>query len=221
MVVKVFTLKLLLSRAYLVEIRGNTILVDAGIPGEERRILRSLKSAGYGKLDLIYITHAHIDHCGSAAAIREITGAPIAVHESDSEALEAGESRLGTGRGLGKLVKRIFPLVQKIYPAPPARPDFILHDHQELSALGFEGSVLHTPGHTIGSSCLLVGEMAFAGDLLSTTGEVPRLQRYFAESWPSLEPSLEKLVEAAPKIVYPGHGNNPIVFDELERLLNQ
>jgi hydroxyacylglutathione hydrolase len=219
--VKVITLKLLLSRAYLVEIDSKTILVDAGIPGEEKRILRGLKSAGFGKVDLIYITHAHIDHCGSAAAIREITGAPIAVHEADSDALAVGESRLGTGRGFGKLVKRIFPLIQRVYPSPPAPPDIILHDEQELSDLGFEASVLHTPGHTYGSSCLLVGDVAFVGDLLTSTGGVPHLQRYFAESWSSLEPSLEKLVAAAPKIAYPGHGAMPIIFDELKRLLNQ
>ena len=221
MAVKVFTLKLLLSRAYLVELDGKTILVDAGIPGETRRILRGIKSAGYEKLDLIYITHAHIDHCGSAAAIREITGAPIAVHEADSDALAVGETRLGTGRGAGKVVKGIFPLIQKLWPTPPAPADVILEDGQELSDLGFVASILHTPGHTFGSSCLLVDDVAFVGDLLTTSGRNPRLQRYFAESWSLLESSLESLVAARPKITYPGHGTKPITLDELKRLLIQ
>ncbi len=219
MAVKVFTLKLLMSRAYFVELDGKTILVDAGIPGETRRILRGIKSAGYEKLDLIFITHAHIDHCGSAAAIREITGAPIAVHEADSDALALGETRLGTARGAGKLVKRIYPLIQRRWPTPPAPADVILKDGQDLSDLGFEASILHTPGHTFGSSCLLASDAAFVGDLLTTSGRNPRLQRYFAESWSMLESSLERLVAAGPKISYPGHGTKPIILDELKGML--
>lgn len=218
MALKVVSLKLFMSRAYLVEHSGGVILVDAGIPGEEGRILRKIESLGYDDLGLIFITHAHVDHYGSAAALREITGAPIAVHRADSEAMSLGETRLGTARGRGRLVKRMYSTIQRFWPTPPTTADILLEDGDDLTNLGLKARVLHTPGHTLGSSSLLVGDVAFVGDLVTASGRSPRLQRYFAESWPLLRTSLKRLIDTAPQIVYPGHGRNPLGSVELRRL---
>ena len=207
---KVLLVQLLMSCAYLVQQNDRLILVDAGIPGEEKRILRSMASAGYGELNLIFITHAHIDHYGSADALRDLTGAPVAVHRADSQALARGETRLGTAKGIGKLVMRLFPAIQRIWPTPPIPADIILEDGDSLSTIGIDATVLHTPGHTFGSSSLLVSDAAFVGDLLTTTRGHPRLQRFYAESWPLLKTSLDGLIAAGPNIVYPGHGRKPL-----------
>lgn len=215
---KVISLNLLMSRAYLVEYSGVVILVDAGMPGEEGRILRKIKSHGYDDLSLIFITHAHIDHYGSAAALREMTGASIAVHSADCEAMSLGETRLGTARGRGRLLERMFPTIQRLWPTPPTPADIVLEDGEDLTLGGMKARVLHTPGHTLGSSSLLVGDVAFVGDLITTTGRRPRLQRYYAESWPRLRTSLKRLIDASPDIVHPGHGKNPLGISELRQL---
>lgn len=215
---KVVTLNMFMSCAYLVEHSGGVILVDAGIPGEERRILRKMKTIGYDNLDLIFITHAHIDHYGSAAALREVTGAPIAIHGADNEAMALGETRLGTTKGIGRFVERILPTVQRVWRTPPAPADIVLEDGDDFTDQGLEARVLHTPGHTLGSSCLLVGDAAFVGDIITTTGRRPRLQRYYAESWPLLETSIKRLLNADPLIVYPGHGRNSLDASDLRRL---
>ena len=177
MSLKITSLKLLMSRAYLIESEDRLILVDAGLPGEERRIVGAMKALGAKRLDLIFITHAHIDHYGSAAAIREITGAPIAIHKADAEPMAMGETRLGTAKGRGKLVSRLLPLVQRIRPVPPTEADILFEDVDDFSDQGLAAQALHTPGHTLGSASLLVGDEAFVGDLLTTTANHPRLQR--------------------------------------------
>ncbi len=60
------------------------VLVDAGLPGYAGPILAKLEELGHPDLRLIYITHAHVDHYGSAAAVQRATGAPIAVHADDA-----------------------------------------------------------------------------------------------------------------------------------------
>jgi len=65
---------------------------------------------------------------------------------------------------------------------------------------------LHTPGHTLGSTCLVVeGRLAFSGDLVTTTGG-PHVQRAFAEDWDEIPVSLRRLQEVQPEWVYPVHG---------------
>ena len=82
------------SRVYIVETDSGCLLIDAGFPGEEKKVLDKLKELGRTDLKLIYITHAHFDHYGSAAALRRHTGAPIAVHAKDSAALAEGKTSI-------------------------------------------------------------------------------------------------------------------------------
>ncbi len=88
------------SNAYLIETAAGITLVDAGMPTSTRKVLRKLEAIGHaGDLCQIFISHAHIDHFGAAAALRARTGARIIVHEADAEALSTGCSKLGTVRG--------------------------------------------------------------------------------------------------------------------------
>jgi len=54
-------------------------LVDTGMPGEEENVLRNIKRIGRKpeELNHILITHAHMDHMGSLAAIKKMSGAKV------------------------------------------------------------------------------------------------------------------------------------------------
>jgi hydroxyacylglutathione hydrolase len=60
------------------------VLVDTSTRHARRRIMRQLP----GKLEAIFITHAHRDHAGSMHAVAEATGAPVWAGERDADALE-------------------------------------------------------------------------------------------------------------------------------------
>ena len=207
-----------LSTTHLVESEGGIILVDAGCPRYERRILRRLRSLENGSLRLIFVTHAHLDHYGSAAALRRLTGAPIAIHRADAAAMAEGETPIGSVRGSGWLMWTLLRLFEPYVRPEPTPPDLLLDDGDDLRPYGLDATVLHTPGHTPGSSSLVVeGRIAFVGDLLSTAIR-PRVQRSFADDWSLIPHSLARLQGLRPDWVYAGHGRRALSGSALQRL---
>lgn len=64
-------------------LRGpRTIVVDPGLPLQNDPVLRALEARGLspGDVDLVVLTHAHLDHAGGCAALV----APVAVHELET-----------------------------------------------------------------------------------------------------------------------------------------
>lgn len=156
---------------HLVESSEGLVLIDAGSPGKEHEILRHLKRLGRDDLRLILITHAHLDHYGSAAALRRETGALVAIHAADAEPMAKGETRLGSARYWGFFIKLILPWVEKRVGPEPVAADILLADGDDLRQFGLPGRIVHTPGHTPGSCSVIVSDgIAFVGDLVSPMG---------------------------------------------------
>jgi glyoxylase-like metal-dependent hydrolase (beta-lactamase superfamily II) len=215
---RVHTLKLPLANAYLLENESGLYLIDAGGPGDAGRIQRRMDQLGRTDLRLIYLTHAHIDHFGAAAELQRRTGAKVAIHPSDAPDLAAGRTSLGSVRGRGRFIGRMLPVLEWLLPPEPVQADLLTEDGISLVDLGLPAQVIHTPGHTIGSSCLVTDDgLAFAGDLVSTTGG-PHPQRFFAHEWEQVRESLSRLQALAPRLAYPGHGRRPLTGDEVAAL---
>jgi hydroxyacylglutathione hydrolase len=218
MPLKIHSIPMGLARAYLIESAAGLVLVDAGVPGCVRRVLSRMRAIDRRDLKLIYITHAHFDHYGSAAALRRVTGAPVAVHRADGEAMARGETHIGSGRGRGRMIQMLWPLLERHLQVEPTSPDHLFEDGDGLQAFGLQAVVLHTPGHTPGSSCLLVeGRIAFSGDLVFNHGW-PHVQRLYATDWSSISGSLARLQAAAPEWVYAGHGRRRLSGAALQKL---
>jgi len=207
------------SRAYLIETEVGLYLIDAGMPGMHGKVLRFMQSIGRDDLKMIFLTHAHLDHYGSAKNIRDQTGASIVIHSDDVEALKNGETRLGDVRGRGKYVKYLLPVLERFYRLEPVEPDMIFEHGDRFDYFGLDALLIHLPGHTLGSSALLTSEgHAFVGDLLSTSGK-PHVQRYYASDWTQIKKSLLTLYTCQPSQIFPGHGSRPLSGDELKSMV--
>ncbi len=101
-------------------------------------------------LKLIVSTHGHWDHIGDNAAVAEHTGAEIAVHPLDRHRLTAPTAQFAP------------------FEIPPSVPAVELAEGGLIRFGEIRLRVLHTPGHTEGSVCLLAQDegLLFSGDTL-------------------------------------------------------
>ncbi len=205
------------SCAYVLAGPAGAVLIDAGLRRDGAKILRVLQRLAV-PLRLIFITHAHADHYGGAAAVQRATGAPIAIHRADAEALAHGQTQFGAARGRGRWLAAGLISTARMWQPPAITPDILLQDGDHLDAFSCDAVVLHTPGHTPGSATLwAAGQWAFVGDLLSSTGR-PHAQRYFATDWAALAASVRRVQALQPALIYPGHGRRAVNQRELALL---
>ncbi len=188
------------SNCYLVgsDATRAALVID---PGEDAERISARLAALDLRPTLVAITHAHWDHVNAAAALARRYGAPVAMHPGDAELLrqvpEVTLERTGA-RG----------------PEPPAirRP---LDDDDALDvASDLRLTVLHTPGHTPGSICLLGDGLVFTGDTLMA-GWVGRTDRPGGDQLAirhSLWERLLRLPEAT--VVHAGHLESTTIGDE-------
>ncbi len=195
-----------LGVSFLIETKRGLYLIDSGSPGQQGRVLAKMRQLRRTDLKLIWITHAHYDHYGSAGALRDLTGAPIGVHPADAASMLAGLSPLDTFRSYGFIYPPAQRVIGRFNPLTATRPDFLLEDGQTLEQFGLEASILHTPGHTPGHTCVLLkeGSIAFAADLIGAFPKV-RPQGLLATDWDMMPSSLARLQAAQPEWFYTGH----------------
>ena len=207
--------------AFLLEDAQGLFLIDSGSPGQENVVLKKMKQLRRTDLKLIWITHAHYDHYGSAAALRTLTGAQIGVHPADASSLSLGQSPLGATRHQGFIFSLVLPLLERIWPLPATSPDFSLEDGETLERFGLNASVHHTPGHTPGHTCILLPDgTAFAGDLIGRSPWLG-LQCLVATDWSQLPDSLTRFQAIHPQRAYTGHSPRPISGMTLQKISQQ
>ncbi len=213
--------------AFLFKTNTGAVLIDTGLPGSERKVERALAANGLGwsDLKLIAVTHGHIDHAGSAKRIRDLSGAPILLHEQD-RAYCLGELPLLKPTGLFGQLFKLTGAIER--PFNSFEPDILLTGSAplDLRPFGLPGHALHTPGHTPGSlSILTENGVAFAGDLAASGILLGGLmfRRHpkrppFEEAVNEVVASLELLLARGARAFYVGHGG-PLDTDIVRRHL--
>ena len=153
-------------------------VIDPG--GDGARIEAQLRADG-AELKLILLTHAHFDHTGGVAELHAAhPEVPVFLHPADA-------SRLGS---------QVFP--------PIGAPTVPYGDGDVVKLGDLDIQVLHTPGHTPGGVCLLVGDALFTGDTLFQ-GSMGRID-FEGGSYEDIMASLARLAHLPGDFrVLPGH----------------
>jgi glyoxylase-like metal-dependent hydrolase (beta-lactamase superfamily II) len=198
--------------AYLV--LGSTLtLVDTGMAGSQDQILGYIQRLGYAPVDLtrIILTHYHLDHAGSLAALRERTGAQVLAHQADIPFI-SGEQNPPAQKGgiVGFLTQKFAP----VSLADPSPVDIPLEDGVRLDLLD-GANVIHAPGHTPGSIVLhFPGErLLITGDVITRRGR--RLNtsfKVFSHDPAQARESIRRLAPLEVEVLCPGHGK-PLMHD--------
>jgi len=78
---------------YLIKTDIGYILVDTGMPNSNKKLDATFKefSTDPRSVQLIILTHGHLDHVGSTAYAQQITGAKVMCQRSFAKALSAGK----------------------------------------------------------------------------------------------------------------------------------
>ena len=180
------------------EITHEAVVVDPGdnIP----EILSRLQKHGL-TLRQIIVTHAHIDHVGGAALLRKSTGAPVVMNQQDLGLLGMMEMQAGW---LGVPTPQVAP------------PDASAEDGLTIGLATLPAQVLHTPGHTPGSICLLFPDhhLLLAGDTLFA-GSIGRTDLPGGDGQQILRSLRERLLVLPDSThVVPGHGPETTIGEE-------
>ena len=170
------------------------ILIDPGADGEY--ILNHAVGKGL-KIEAVFLTHGHFDHVLALPYIKEKTLAPVMIHENDAVYL--------TDPRMSMIPPEILARI--------AKPDRILKNGDSAVFAGLTIKVLHTPGHTPGSCCYIIGGHMFTGDTLFAGGigrtDLPGSNDQEMRRSLSLLNSLDK-----DYIIMPGHGQSSTLFRE-------
>lgn len=188
------------------------VLIDPG--NQSKKIIQTLQKK---KLSLTHIllTHAHFDHIGALGAVKEACGGAVCLCRLDEPLYKSAQSQAGS---FG------FPLESE----PPVI-DCFLKDGDVLSCGRLRVGVLHTPGHSPGSVCFVVGSRSDLSDMSDKSntwcdtvlctgdtlfaGSVGRTDLGGNEK--QLKESLKKLFTFPPDTrVIPGHGPETTVGEE-------
>ena len=179
------------TNCYLVweEASDTCVVIDPGYQPDT--VLSEAKKLGKD-IAAILLTHGHFDHVGGVRGLVALTDCPVYLNEADLS----------------------------MPPQMTAGPLYYTHtygegDRLELAGLSFK--VLHTPGHTPGSVCLLCENAMFSGDTLFW-GSCGRTDLP-GGSWATIRKSLLRLASLSGDYdVYPGHGDATTL--DFERKMN-
>jgi hydroxyacylglutathione hydrolase len=187
------------------------LIVD---PGDEApRIVAELAARGLTAVQIVH-THAHFDHVMGTADVARATGAEAALHPADRFLYDRVPEQLAAF-GLAKLAP----------PPPPAGVEplklRLLTGNETLAFGRHEARVIHTPGHTPGSLCVLIEApserpLLLAGDTLFA-GSIGRTDLWggnFDEIVTSIRGPLFSLPDET--LVIPGHGPDTTIGLERE-----
>jgi glyoxylase-like metal-dependent hydrolase (beta-lactamase superfamily II) len=203
-------------------------LIDTGLNTDVawQGLVRGLAAVGRSPKGIkqVLLTHGHIDHVGLCPRLLEEGSPEIFIHTGDTgrvlsdvenlvSLLEDNAVRfkkMGIApRDVDRLFRSYISVLRRFHVGP--FPVTELFDGDLIECGGVSLSVIHTPGHTGGSVCLLddAHRTMFTGDHVMEGTSTNPLAEMIEEQGVGLIPylaSIKKIDDLAPALILPGHG---------------
>src|SRR5438876_1401929 len=200
---------------YAIRSEGGWVLVDTSTRHARRRILRQLP----GKLEAIFVTHAHRDHAGSMHAVAAETGAPVWGSAVDADALEGKAPEPIPAQYKNHIVNRLFSSWWRD-PHPVARR---LAEEDSVAGFTVVEFAGHTPGQ-IGSwresdRTVLCADTMRSINLYTGIPQLGEMPELFTVDLMESHRSIRKLAAMEPRTVGFGHGW-PLEPNAAQRLID-
>lgn len=190
---------------YAVDGGDEIAIIDTGFGREPERLLENLRADGLdpARIGSLILTHAHIDHGGGLAALRQATGARCYVPAEAAPWVSAGDEDRISLTAVKAVNRQLADFHWQACPVDAAVAD---GDTVPVGRLTLRA--IETPGHCRGHVAYLLdgadGRQLFAGDLIFWGGRIA-LQNIWDCSIQELAASLEKLDGLAIDALLPGH----------------
>lgn len=199
MILEMLTVGFVATNCYIVgsEKSRKGMVIDPG--AEPKLILKTIKELDLS-IALIVITHSHFDHTGAISAVKDATGAKLAVGSSSAKSSP------------GAFTKMMAAMMGSTTAMP--QPDLMLNEGDNIDIDDLRFTVIYTPGHCPDEICLYGHGILFSGDTLFNCG-VGRTD-FPGCSEEQLFSSIKNKLFILPEntVVYPGHGPSTTIGDE-------
>ena len=208
------------SNSYLISANQINILVDSGKLKVYNRLRKNINSLSSEKqrIDYLFLTHTHYDHCQNAQRLKQEKHCKIIVGSGEAAFCNTGYTPVPNGTFM---FTRFMVAVGKKYlkhrlSYTPFEVDIAINRSFDFINHGLNIEIISSPGHSAGSACIIVdNEIALVGDTLF--GIFPRsVFPPFADDLSEMVKSWEKLLQTDCRIFLPGHGN-PISRELLQK----
>ena len=214
---EIFNLGSRIVNNYLISTEVGYILIDTGYEGGFKHFTNKLKKLHISPKEIryVFLTHAHDDHAGFLNEVLDTTDAKVILHSKAIERLKKGQNSFegGCSSGLALLFCKILALCGKgEHKFPAIREEFlprlITTDSEEFHTLQLPFKFLETPGHTADHISLLIEDKLFCGD--AAMNNFPSIKRVtiWIENLQQFKHSWQTIIAAAPKTIYPAHGQS-------------
>ena len=205
-----------MSNGFFIRQGETVVAVDGGGEMNGDAYLKVCEENGIDpkKIELIILTHGHVDHFVNLGVVKELTGAKLLCHKkAERDVREGLEPRVSGRNQIGKEVLKIqAQMGNPISFIPKVEPDILIEGDYDLRPWGVDGKLIETPGHSSDSISVVLGTGdVIVGDLIAAPPGGPVTLAFLSDIADSpdcnkvLYESVGKVMEKA-RMVYSGHG---------------